>query len=283
MAQWQIGEVRVTRVLEQQAPLPPEGLIANIDPDRLAQHALWLAPHFMTEEGQIILSIHALVVESAGKTIVVDTCMGNDRVLPMDLGPLQTSFLADLEKIVPREEVDLVVCTHLHFDHVGWNTMLVDGVWEPTFPNARYLFGRTEYEHWTSGVEDVNVDLRTAVQPIIDAGLHELVESDHRLTSEVSLESTPGHTPGHFSVRIDSKGESAVITGDMVHHPVQLAEPTWGSHPDALPEQAVQTRRDFVKRYGDQPVLVIGTHFAGPGAGHIRLVDGSCQLVVDVE
>jgi glyoxylase-like metal-dependent hydrolase (beta-lactamase superfamily II) len=281
MASWKIGDVQVTRVLEQVAPLPPEGLIANIDPERLAQHTSWLKPHFMNEAGEILLSIHALVVESAGKTIVVDTCMGNDRPLPQGLGELQTSFLADLEKIVPREEVDYVLCTHLHFDHVGWNTMLDGGEWVPTFPNARYLFGRTEFEHWSAGTEDENVDLKYSVTPIIEAGLHELVESDHPLTSEVQLESTPGHTPGHVSVRIDSQGERAVITGDLVHHPVQLAEPTWGSHPDTIPELAVETRRNFVRRYGDQPVLVIGTHFAGPTAGHLVLDGDSCRLDVD--
>jgi glyoxylase-like metal-dependent hydrolase (beta-lactamase superfamily II) len=278
MAQWKIGDVTVTRVLEQVAPLLPEALIANIDADRLARHARWLKPHFMNESGEILLSIHALVVESSDKVIVVDTCMGNDRPLPMDLDMLHTSFLEDLEKVVPREDVDYVLCTHLHFDHVGWNTMLVDGKWVPTFPNAKYLFGREEYEHWTSGIEDENVDLDLAVTPIVDAGLHQLVEIDHVLTPEVSLESTPGHTPGHVSVRIESQGTRAVITGDMVHHPVQLAEPDWGSHPDSIPELAAETRRNFVSRYGDEPVLVIGTHFAGPTAGHIRLDGKSCRL-----
>lgn len=278
---WQIGDVKVTRVQESEAPLPPETLIANIEPDRLAEHAAWLKPNFMDDEGNIKLSIHALVVESAGKTIVVDTCMGNDRPLPMGLEALHTNFLADLEAVVKREQVDYVMCTHLHFDHVGWNTMLVDGEWVPTFPNAKYLFGREEYEHWTSGVEDENIDLEFTVGPVVAAGLHTLVESTHAITDEISLESTPGHTPGHVSVRIQSQGENAVITGDMVHHPVQLAEPGWGSHPDAQPERAIQTRRDFVERYGDQPVLVIGTHFSGPTAGRIVKVGDSCRIECD--
>jgi len=280
MMQWQIGDVRISKVLEQQVALPAEGLIANVDAERMRQHASWLKPHFMTDDGEIELSIHALVVESAGKTIVVDTCMGNDRKLPMDLGPLDTAFLSELEKVVAREDVDFVMCTHLHFDHVGWNTMLVDGKWVPTFPNARYLFAREEYEHWTGEVKDDNIDLSIAVTPIVEAGLHDLVESNHSITKEVTLEPSPGHTPGHVSVRIQSGGEDAVITGDLVHHPVQLAEPTWGSHPDAQPERAVQTRRDFVSRYGDRSTLVIGTHFAGPTAGHIRIEGNSCRLVV---
>ncbi|HPG28502.1 MAG: MBL fold metallo-hydrolase [Spirochaetaceae bacterium] len=275
---WRIGDVKITRVLEQVAPLPPEGLIANIDPARLAEHRSWLQPHFMNEAGQILLSIHALVVESGGRRIVVDTCMGNDRPLPRDMGPLSTAFLEELTQVVAREDVDTVLCTHLHFDHVGWNTMLVDGAFVPTFPNARYLFAREEYEHWTKSPEDENIVFQYGVDPIVAAGLHTLVESDHRLTDEVRLEPTPGHTPGHVSVVIESRGERAVITGDMVHHPVQLAEPHWGSHPDTLPERAIETRRDFVARYGDQPVLVIGTHFAGPTAGHIVREGGSCRF-----
>jgi glyoxylase-like metal-dependent hydrolase (beta-lactamase superfamily II) len=117
------------------------------------------------------------------------------------------------------------------------------------------------------------------VRPIVEAGLHELVPSRHLITDEVFLEPTPGHTPGHVSVRIESRGQSAIITGDMVHHPMQLAEPDWGSHPDAEPERAADTRRAFVARYGDRPVLVIGTHFAGPTAGRIVRRGDSCRLV----
>lgn len=280
---WQIGDVKVTRILEQEAPLPPEGLIANIDPARLAEHTSWLKPHFMNEDGQIILSIHALIVESAGKTIVVDTCMGNDRPLPQGLGPFQTRFLEDLESVVARDEVDYVLCTHLHFDHVGWNTMLVDGEFVPTFPNAQYLFGREEYEHWSKAPADVNIDFSCGVTPVVEAGLHSLVESSHAITDEVCLEPTPGHTPGHVSVKIESKGARAVITGDLVHHPVQLAEPSWGSHPDAQPARAVETRKDFVARYGDTDVLVIGTHFSGPTAGRIVRSGDSCRLECDPE
>ena len=270
MLRFQIGDVRITRVLETLAPIPPAGLIPSLEPAHVERHKDWLQPHFMDADGNLLLAIQALVVESQGQRIVVDTCMGNDRQLPMGLGPNSGPFLEDLEKTgSPRESIDQVVCTHLHFDHVGWNTMLVDGRWVPTFPNARYLFGRVEYEHWSSGVEDENIDLSDTVTPVVEAGLHELVETDHRLTEEVWLEPTPGHTPGHVSVRISSQGQEGVITGDMVHHPVQLAEPQCGSAPDTDPAQATETRRAFAKRYGDQPVLVIGTHFAEPTAGHI--------------
>ncbi len=280
MLRWRIGDVRVTRVLEQRAPLPPQGLIPAARPERIAAHRSWLAPHFVSEAGEIVLAIQALVIESRGQRIVVDTCMGNDRELPLGLGKLQTAFLVDLERdVCARERIDCVVCTHLHFDHVGWNTMLVDGRWVPTFPNARYLFGRREYEHWLRA-DDESRGAADAVAPVVDAGLHALVESDHRITDEVWLEPTPGHTPGHVSVRIASRGEEAVITGDMVHHPVQLAEPHWGSAPDSDPEQAARTRRDFAARYGDRAVLVIGTHFNDPVAGHIVRDGNSWRFAV---
>ncbi|MBT6275214.1 MAG: MBL fold metallo-hydrolase, partial [Chromatiales bacterium] len=152
----------------------------------------------------------------------------------------------------------------------GWNTMLVDGQWVPTFPQAEYLFAREEWEHWQVTDQDFfGPVLEDSVGPIIEAGLAQLVETDHRVTDEVWLEPTPGHTPGHVSVRIHSLGEDAVITGDMTHHPCQFAHPEWAATVDHDPEQSTATRRSFYARYTDQPMLVIGTHFAAPTAGHI--------------
>ena len=206
---WQVGDVKVTRVVEQVAPLPADGLLANVVPDRLAEHESWLKPNFMNEAGEILLSIHALVVESGGKTIVVDTCMGNDRPLPQGMGPLTTGFLEDLETIVKREQVDYVMCTHLHFDHVGWNTMKIGDSWQPTFPNARYLIGRKEYEYWSqSDAEDQIPVMQDSVSPIFAAGLADLVEQDHRIAPEIRLLPTAGHTPGHVSVLLESQGQN---------------------------------------------------------------------------
>jgi glyoxylase-like metal-dependent hydrolase (beta-lactamase superfamily II) len=186
-------------------------------------------------------------------------------------------FLEDISAAgYPRESIDTVLCTHLHVDHVGWNTMWVDEKWVPTFPNARYLFGRTEWDHWSQEQnsqargEDIIGD---SVQPIVDANLADLVDSDHKITDEIWLEPTPGHTPGHVSVRISSQGEDALITGDFMHHPCQMARPNWRSSADYDGEWAENTRNDLLEQYADQPVLVIGTHFATPTAGHI-LRDG---------
>ena len=172
---------------------------------------------------------------------------------------------------VPPESVDLVICTHLHVDHVGWNTRLDSGRWVPTFPRARHLFAREEWEHWSSERDDdTRRILADSVQPVLDAGLATLVEMDHRVSDELWLEPTPGHTPGHVSVRLRSGDGDAVITGDLMHHPVQIAEPRWGSHFDTDMEQARKTRRAFCERYADGPVTVLGTHFHHPTAGRIR-------------
>jgi glyoxylase-like metal-dependent hydrolase (beta-lactamase superfamily II) len=235
----------------------------------------WLRPRFVNAEGKLVMSIHALVVESQGRRIVVDTCLGNDKQRPLpDWNLRKGPFLRDLADAgFPRESIDTVVCTHLHVDHVGWNTMLEGGRWVPTFPRARYLIGAKEWEYWKDRPEDTAI-MDDSVRPVIDAGLADLIEPDHRLSSEVWLEPTPGHTPGHVSVRISSRGEDAVITGDMMHHPCQIARPEWASPFDFDQPQARATRRAFLERYADRPVLVIGTHFATPTAGRI-VRDGS--------
>lgn len=261
----------VTRVVEIEGPSPGTFLFDEATPERLLQHA-WLKPQFLTDDGRTIGSIHAFVVESEGKTIVVDTCVGNDKQRALKNWHMrQGKFLADFaEAGFLRDRIDTVLCTHLHVDHVGWNTMRVEDRWMPTFPNARYLFGRKEWEHWSGASEGSDRDVQDdSVRPIFEAGLGDLVEMDHCVTPEVRLEPTPGHTPGHVSVRIVSRGEEAVITGDLMHHPVQCAQPGWASRFDVDAEAARRTRLEFLNRHAGRPVLVLGTHFATPTAGRI--------------
>jgi glyoxylase-like metal-dependent hydrolase (beta-lactamase superfamily II) len=269
---WTLGNVRITSVTEVEVPLPGAALVPDATPEALAPHSSWLVPHFVTEDGRLRLLIQALVVESAGRRILVDTCVGNDKVRSIPIfDHLETDFLGELERAgFPRESIDTVLCTHLHVDHVGWNTMKVDGRWVPTFPNARYLVVRPEWEHWSKQDDRTFGDvLGDSVRPIFEAGLADLVEPGFAVTDEVSLEPTPGHTPGHSSVRIRSGGKQAVITGDLMHHPSQCAHPEWGSSADVDPEQAQRTRRAFLAAQAGRPILVIGTHFAGPHAGRI--------------
>lgn len=270
MLRWKVGNVTVTRVVEEETTGIGKLVLPQATPE-IVKSIDWLSPHFIDRAGHLILSIHSLIVESRGRRILVDTCLGNDkpRALPawsMRSGP----FLEDLAAAgAARETIDLVLCTHLHIDHVGWNTMLRDGAWVPTFPNARYLFARTEWEYWREQPEEFGPIITDSVRPIVESGLADLVETDHVLTDEVCLEPTPGHTPGHVSVRIRSAGEEAVITGDMIHHPCQLAHPEWSSSVDHDAHQSRRTRLEFLARCCDQPVRVIGTHFAAPTAGRI--------------
>jgi glyoxylase-like metal-dependent hydrolase (beta-lactamase superfamily II) len=227
----------------------------------------------VTPENGLVLSIQALLVDAPGVKLVVDTCIGNDKARNLIQGQmLHTKFLQHCaEAGFPREKVDAVVCTHLHVDHVGWNTMLEDGKWVPTFPNARYLVGRKEYEFWIGYAEGESAAvLADSVTPIFEASLAEMVEMDHRISPEIRLIPTPGHTPGHVSVMIESKGEAAVITGDMVHHPAQVTQPDWLSLFDADQPAANAQRHAMFGQWADKPILVIGTHFAAPTAGHIR-------------
>jgi len=280
MLTWKVGEVTITRIVELEIPIaydPAAPFMRDAKPEAL-EALPWLYPHFVTVEGALLLSVHALLVEAPGLRLVVDTCIGNDRPRELTGGvALQTPFLEQLaEAGWSRDGVDAVVCTHLHVDHVGWNTMLENGKWVPTFPKARYLIGREELDHWRAEGDDAQqIILGDAIQPIFDAGLAELVEVDHRLSPEVWLEPTPGHTPGHVSVMIESAGERAMISGDFLHHPCQIAHPEWPSGSDIDPDLAVATRRSALERVTDRPVLFIGTHFAAPTAGYIRSDGGS--------
>jgi len=267
---WQIGDITVTRIVESESTSIGGFVLPEATPAAVGAIP-WLAP-FLDPEGRLVLSVHALLVESQGRRILVDTCVGNGKERPLPEWNMRTGpFLEDLAAAgAARESIDFVLCTHLHIDHVGWNTMRVGDRWEPTFPNARYLFARTEWEHWRSEPEDFGPVVTDSVRPIVEAGLADLVETDHRLSDEIQLEPTPGHTPGHVSVRLRSAGAEAVITGDMLHHPCQIARPEWCAAVDWDAELGETTRRSFLERSADVPVLVIGTHFATPTAGRIE-------------
>lgn len=283
------GDFRIDRVQEFAGPfVRPEELFPDYRPGLAESIAHWAGQ--VLEDGpggRMLMSFHSFLLRTGRHTILVDTCCGNDKERPArpQGHRLRSGWLTELARAGVRpEEVDVVMCTHLHWDHVGWNTQLVDGSWVPTFPNARYLFGRIEWDHWrtqadTDPVTDTRQVLDDSVRPIFDAGLATLVETDHRITDAVRLEPTPGHTPGHLSVRITSRGAEAVITGDLMHHPVQCCRPDVNSRFDVDPDLARRTRRAFLADNAARGALVLGTHFPTPTAGRLVARDDGWELV----
>jgi glyoxylase-like metal-dependent hydrolase (beta-lactamase superfamily II) len=274
MKQWTVGSVTVTAIVESEAKTSPRFLFKALNRDdvlAIAAEAPWLN-EFVDAEGYLLQRIQCLVIDTGTERIAVDTCVGNDkhRVNP-GWNRLQLPFLADMAAAgYPPESIDVVVCTHLHVDHIGWNTRLVDGRWVPTFPNARYVFVAREVDHWRGEGPTRDEDLfGDSVAPVLEAGLADLVCSDHVICPEVRLDPTPGHTPGHVSVVIESGGRTAVITGDMIHTPLQIARVELSSDFDTDGLQAAQTRREFLERYRDN-ALVIGTHWGGVGSGQVH-------------
>ena len=278
---WRIGDVTITRIVELTSSSLGRHILPAATPEALAKID-WIKP-YVTEDYRMVMSFHSLIVETADHLMIVDTCIGNDksRTYPR-WNHMQTSFLDDLTKAgFETGRFDTVLCTHMHVDHVGWNTYRMDDRWKPTFPNASYLYSEEEWHHWSREREDAaGPVIEDSVQPIFDMGMTELVKSNHVVCDEVSLIPTPGHTPGHVSVVIRSKGEAAVITGDIFHHPCQMAYPDWSVTADVDTQSALNTRLSFLKQFADTPVLCIGTHFTASTAGHI-VRDGEVYRLAD--
>ena len=270
MLHWQVGDIRITQLVEITERGGKLELLPDASRENLAAIS-WLRPHFLTPDAKLLINIQMLVIETPARRMVVDTCIGNDKTVALeDWAGMQLPFLEDLEAMgYPPDSIDTVICTHLHVDHVGWNTRKVAGRWRPTFERARYLMVEKEFAHWRDAEDHFGDVFRESVAPVFDAGLVDLVAANHDVGDGVRFESTPGHTPGHVSVHLSSRGEEAVITGDMMHHPCQIARPDWSTPFDYDIAQSRATRKAFLERYADRPVLVLGTHFADPVGGRI--------------
>jgi glyoxylase-like metal-dependent hydrolase (beta-lactamase superfamily II) len=275
MKTWRVGRVEITRIVEVWKWEDDIGMALEGGTPSMVFAQPWLLPQHVTPQGRMFINFQAFVLKAGQRRIMIDTCVGADREREFPVFTrMHTTFLEDLASIgITPPDIDTVLCTHLHFDHVGWNTHLVDGKWVPTFPNARYLFSRKEYEHWmmlreTGRYHGIN-HLADSVDPIVTAGLVDFIDHEHHISDEIRLLPTPGHTPDHVSVLINSEGGQAVITGDVMHHPIQVAMPAHAATFDMDKPAGAKTRLEFVKRFQEKPVLVIGSHFADPGAGYI--------------
>jgi len=271
---WTVGAATITSVVEDQIELPP-GLLFPEATEEMVRRVPWLVPDWADPSGSISLRVQAFVVEIDDRTVLVDPCVGNAKVrwLPV-WNQLELPFLERLADagVIP-DDVDLVVHTHLHADHVGWDTHRDGDAWVPTFTSARHLYTEAELDFArTSGMagEDVYGD---SIGPVIDAGLADIVEPDANLGNGLRLESTPGHTPGHTSLWIDSDGTQALITGDFMHHPLQFALPHLAEIADADVEVARTVRERMIRELARTGVLVFGTHFPTRPCGRVT-VDG---------
>jgi glyoxylase-like metal-dependent hydrolase (beta-lactamase superfamily II) len=270
---WKIGEVEITTAVELEIAGGTRFILPQASRDEVLKIE-WLRPFFADPEGRLKMAVQSFLVKTPTQRIIVDTGLGNakqGRAIP-GWNDLNTSFLEDIAaKGFPAEEIDAVIATHLHVDHVGWNTRLVDGRWVPTFPNARYIWSRKEYEHWQGHREDEHVAplFADSVKPIVDAGLVDLVGDDHRVSDEIHCIPTAGHSPAHMSIAIASGGQSAILLGDVFHHPCQIAHLDWATPIDVSRRQSTATRRMICERLAGTKTLAIGGHFTGPGAGYI--------------
>ncbi|MFB7593846.1 MBL fold metallo-hydrolase [Streptomyces sp. NPDC056160] len=282
---WTVGDVTVHRIDEVLLP-PATGpwLLPDATADLVAAQD-WLHPHYADDEGVLRIDSHSFAFALGGLRVLVDTGIGNgkERANPA-WHDLDTDYLRDLTAAgFPPDSVDLVILTHLHADHVGWNTRKVDGEWVPTFPHARYLTARTEREFWSGyDMEEAREKMfRDSVIPVEEAGLLDLVDVSAEgfdVAPGLRLLPTPGHTPGHVAVELTSRGRTALITGDCIHHPVQLAHPAIGACVDIDPQQSEASRRQLLASLVGTDTLVLGTHFAPPTAGHVVLHEGGYRL-----
>ena len=266
-----IGDVPITHVEENpRLAFPPGDLLPDLDPEALDKHAAWLRPdHYIADEDLVVMSVHSWVIKTARHTILVDTCSGNHKERP-SLPPFHQLDVPYMERLaaagVHPEQVDFVMCTHLHLDHVGWNTRLENGRWVPTFPNAKYILAGDEYAASEAGDDQV---FRENVLPVMEAGQAVLVDTDYALDDEVWLVPTPGHTVGHVAVNIASRVETAVMCGDLMHTPLQLAHPEWSPNFDHDGVRAAETRKSFLDKHCETDTLILTAHFPSPSVGHI--------------
>jgi len=286
---FRVGDLTVHRLVEMEAKTGnrhAREFLPNLTQELLAENRSWLRPAALDDEDRIILCMQSYVVRTPHHTILVDTCLGNEKNRPshphyhMRTSTRWMDALAQVGLTV--EDIDYVMCTHLHVDHVGWNTRLENGRWVPTFPNARYLFSARELAFWTERNAQEQIPwIVDSVLPVVAAQRVDLITSDHALGDHVRLMPTPGHTIDHFAVRLGRGRDDGVITGDLIHTPLQARYPHLRMRIDHDPEQAVATRRAFLEHYCDTDTLCCFAHFPSPSKGHVkRWGDGfRCEYV----
>ncbi|CAN5918962.1 MBL fold metallo-hydrolase [soil metagenome] len=276
-----IGDVRVTRIEEQIGPgFPAKDFFPEFEAETFAAETGWLAPsYYQPESGRLMTSLHSWLVRTGKHTILVDSCSGNHKSRPgmprFDM--LDTKYLERLREAgVEPEEIDFVMCTHLHVDHVGWNTRLENGTWVPTFPNAKYVMSRTDHDHWAAMSKKADTEAyqvntyNDSVLPIVEKNMAEFVSGDHGMCGCLTLKPSPGHSPGHMRVDLVSRGKRAIFAGDALHNPVQVPLWKWNSRFCEDLDLARRSRHTLLADCVEQGALLMPAHFAPPHAAYIK-------------
>lgn len=273
---FKVGDFTIHRIVEEERPFYDiKTYFPTLTDDVLAQNRDWLQDcGAIDAQGQIVLCMQCFVVRTPRHTILVDSCLGNDKNLPhrpqwhrMNRPNFHHSLAA---AGVGVEEIDYVMCTHLHLDHVGWNTKLENGRWVPTFPNARYIFSKKEYDYWEEQTRlGAATPMNDSVIPIVEARRADLVASDFQLNDHIRCLPTPGHTPDHYVIQLGKSGEDAVMTGDLMHSPLQAKYPELGMRVDFDSAMGARSRRGLLQRYCDTGTLICPCHFPSPSAGRV--------------
>jgi glyoxylase-like metal-dependent hydrolase (beta-lactamase superfamily II) len=287
MSTWTVGPVSVTRIEEMlgYGSFPPAQYFTGFEREVLERNLGWLVPnHYAPEKDAIITSVHSWLIRTPRHTILLDCCAGNhkERTYWPRFHQLDTPFLERLAAAGARpEDIDIVLCTHLHADHIGWNTVLRDGRWVPTFPNAKYLFSRKENDFWdprinVAGADDPGrrIAYQDSVLPVVEAGQAQLVDGLHAIDDQLLVEPAPGHTPGHILLKLAAAGRAGVFCGDVLHHPLQIYAPHWNSQFCELPDEARATRRKLLEHCAEKRALLFPTHFGAPHVAAIAAQAG---------
>ena len=276
-----IGKATVTRVEETYLPTyDVKHIFPEITDDIMRRHAHWMAPHhYDPASGLIKLSVHSWLLQIGGRKILIDCCCGNNKQKPGRpfWTNLNTNYLERLAAAGARpDEIDMVMCTHLHHDHVGWNTQRRDGSWVPTFPNARYVFSKPDFEYFYGLDRDPKTapaemgTFRECVLPIVEAGRADMVTGPHRLDEHIDIIPAPGHSAGHVVFRLDSGGQQAVFIGDVFHHLLQVYYPDWNFPKNSDAAQARVSRRKVLELCASSGALTLPGHVGAPFAGRIE-------------
>jgi glyoxylase-like metal-dependent hydrolase (beta-lactamase superfamily II) len=283
-----VDDLTIHRVIEQETTyLPALELLPALTPDVLAENRAWLKQAAAIDaEDVLILCFQSYIVKTPHHTILIDSCIGNDKPRPnrakWNMKTDDTYMQGLAAAGVSVADIDFVMCTHLHVDHVGWNTRLKNGRWVPTFPNARHVFAKTEFDYWTEQNAKTPVPaFGDSVLPIVEANRAEIVTNDFMIGDHVRILPTPGHTPGHVAFSFGKAKDTAVFSGDLVHSPLQARYPELSMKFDVDQAQAAVTRRAFLERFCDTGTVCCTAHFPSPSTGRIRRWgDGfSCEAV----